>query len=244
MSDAGILQLTPIEGHRERRSYVSVKTARVPRTPRSPSTPTTPFAHPQGPAVRQGECVGVEQRDVQQVVVLPGVGVQPHLMEDEPRRHRTAVIVARQAVGLVAVVVSDNLVDALRTQVRASYPVVETGSEERRLVAHIVAATLKEQVQAPTEGLRTAAGINQTLHIMGDAKRVFSRERLIEERVPPRQIPGCHLRHRRVGDAWLVNLRVSPRHAVEPLPLFVARHDIAPHVIPLIVLAPQVTPVP
>ena len=78
---------------------------------------------------------------------------------------------------------------------------------------------------------------------MGDAQRIFLRGGLIEEGRPPRQVPRCHLRSRRIGNPGHEDLGVSPWHTVEPLPITVFRHDETFHAIIFIVGAPEVLPV-
>ena len=164
-------------------------------------------------------------------------------MECQPRRHRAAIVVAGQAIGGIAVVVVDNLVDAPRAQVGPANPVIIAGREERRLVAHVVAATLEEEVQTAAKSLLAATGLDEAGHIVGDAERVLCRQGLVEERVPPRQIPRRHLRHGCVGNQRVEDFGAAPRHAVHPAAFFVAGQDVAAHVIPLIIAAPEVSPV-
>ena len=88
------------------------------------------LGHSKAVAIRQAQRIAVEQRNVQQIIILPGIWIESHHVEGQPGGHGAAVIVARQPVGTVAVVVGDNLVDAQRAQVRTPEPMVEAGREE------------------------------------------------------------------------------------------------------------------
>ena len=106
---------------------------------------------------------------MQQIVVLTGIGIEAHLVEGEPRRHRPAVVIARQAIGLVVVAFIDNLPHTVGGQIGPSYPVIEARGEKRRLIAHVVTLALEKQIQPFSEGLRSATGLDESWHIVGDA---------------------------------------------------------------------------
>ena len=120
---------------------------------------------------------------------------------------------------------------------------IETRREERRFVAHVIALAVEEHIEPFAEGLCTAAGLNQSGYVVGDAQRVLCREGLVEEGAPPREIPGGDLRHRGIGNRRVEHLRTAPRYRVEPSAFGIAGHDIPLHVVPLIVAAPEVAPV-
>ena len=162
---------------------------------------------------------------------------------DKPTRHCSSVIIARQAVGLVTEVLVDNPRYPVTRQVWTSYEMVEPWCEEARFVGNVVMSFGKEGVETLAEGIGTTACIDETRHIVGYAKAVLCRQRLVEEGIPPRQIPRCDLCVGAVRDKRMLDFRLSPRHGVEPPSLCVTRHDEAFHALPLVVSAPQVAPV-
>ena len=62
-----------------------------------------------GLAVRELQRPLWNQGCVQQVIALSGIGVETKHVEGEPRRHRPTVIIAWQPVGLVGIVLRDDL---------------------------------------------------------------------------------------------------------------------------------------
>ena len=160
-------------------------------------------------------------------------------MKRQPRGHSTRIVVARQAVGLVGVVVTNNLMDALRAEIGTVYPVIEAGSEERRFVLHVVVAFLEEEVEALAELLLSSTGTDESRNVVRHRERILLTGGLIEECRPPRQIPRCHLRHRSVG---MEHFRMPPRHRIHPMPLGILRQDETAHPIPFVIAAPEVTP--
>ena len=128
--------------------------------------------------------------------------------------------------------------DALRTEVGSTYPMIEAGSEKRWFVLHVVIPFFKEKVKALPKGIIAPTGIYQPWHIVGDVEGVFLRGRLIEERGPPRQIPWGNLGDWRLGNLRMEHLGMPPWHTVEPLPIGILGHDKTLHTIPFIVLAP------
>ena len=95
MLDAGILQFPPVQRHPFEVRALALDDA------------------VQGLAIAERHRPLRYQWDVQQIVTLSRIGIEPQLVEGEPRRHRPAVIVARQAVGLIAVVLGNNLAHAI-----------------------------------------------------------------------------------------------------------------------------------
>ena len=123
-----------------------------------------------------------EHRQVEQVVVLSGIGIEAHHVEGEPRRHCSRIVIARQAVGHVGVVIIDNTMDAQRAQVGPSYPMIEAWREERGFIRHVVITLFKEQVEALAERLLTATCLDESRHVVGNAQRIFLRGGLVEKR--------------------------------------------------------------
>ena len=193
-------------------------------------------------AVRQAECVLRQQREVEQIVVGAGIGIEPHHVERQPRGHGPRVVVARQTVGTVGVVVTHNLMDALRAEVGSVNPVIEAGREKRRFVLHVVVAFLEEEVEALAELLLAPTGTDESRHVVRNGERIFLTGGLVEERGPPRQIPWCHLGDGGIGNRGMEHLGMAPRHTVEPTPLGILRQNKTAHAIPLVVLAPEVAP--
>ena len=195
------------------------------------------------PPIAQLQAVLGQYRCQQQVVRLTGIRIESHHMESQPRRHCSRVIVARQSIRPVAVRLVDDLVHPAGTQVGAPYPMIQTRSEERRFVLHIVMTLVEESVEPLTKGLCPAATLYQTLYIMRHTQRILCRQGLVEECRPPWQIPGCHFRNGGIGNLRMEHLRAAPRHTVHPLTTGRARHDETTHAPPFVVVAPQVFPV-
>ena len=193
--------------------------------------------------IGQVEGVAGHHRGTHDIEVLAGHGVETQHIEHEPRRHRSAVVVAGQSVGGVIVVVADDLVDTLHTPLGAVHPVVEVGCQKTRFVGHVIVVVGEEGVETLDERVLAAARRHQSRHIVGDAQAILGGEGFVEEGAPPGQVPRGYLRVGPVGNCGVVHLRLAPRHVVEPSSLRIARHDETAHPLPFVVAAPQVLPV-
>ena len=163
-----------------------------------------------------------------EVIVLPAVGVEGHHVERQPRGHGTRVVPSRYAVRAMAEVAVYDGSRAVRAAVGSSYPVVEVGREEGRLVVDVVVAMVEERVQAPLKGFRPATHRNESRHVVGHAERVFPRAAFVEERVPPRRVPRTFRGRGRIDVLRLADAAVTIYEAVQPVAFGVARQDEAP----------------
>ena len=78
---------------------------------------------------------------------------------------------------------------------------------------------------------------------MRNTQTILCRQSFVEESVPPWQIPWRHLSVWFVRNIWMINLRFTPRHRVEPTPFSIAWHYKTTHSLPFIVRTPKVAPV-
>ena len=194
-------------------------------------------------AIGQLERVFREQGQVQQIVIGASIGIETHHVEGQPRGHGTRVVITRQAIGAVAVVVDYDLMHALGTQVRATYPMVKARRKERRFVLHIVVTLFEEEIEALAELLLTPTGTDKSWYVVWNRERILFAGGFVEERRPPRQIPWSDFRDWRIGNRRMENLRMSPRHRVHPTPVGAFRKNKSLHAIPFVVSTPKVAPV-
>ena len=104
-------------------------------------------------------------------------------------------------------------------------------------------SVLEECIQASDKHFLTTAEFYELWNIMRHGQAVFGRQGLVEERIPPWQVPWRHFCVRPVGYLWGEDFRFSPPHRVKPVARCVLGHDESTHALPFIILAPEVLPV-
>jgi len=101
---------------------------------------------------------------------------------------------------------------------------------------------VEKSIQPTAEGGVTTTELDERRHVVRHTQRVFRRQSLVEEGVPPRDVPWCHLRVGTISDLRAEDLRVPPLHRVKPPATGIPWHDESFHAAPFIVLAPKVLP--
>ena len=155
-----------------------------------------------------------KERGMEQVLIGACVRIETHIMEGKPGRHSARIIVAWQTTRRIVEVLTDDLTDTLSCQVGTSYPMVETGRKERRLVVDVVEPFIEEGVEALAEQFGTSALLNEAGNVVGNAERIFPRGGFVHECSPPWGVPWTLGRDGCIEECGTLLLGVAKRHFI------------------------------
>ena len=109
------------------------------------------------------------------------VGIDSHHREDEPGRHRAAVVVAGNAVGLVGVMSTDQVADDLLCAPLFAWEIVEEiGVGDVWLVGRVVEPLVEHHLQLLDELLPPAHQACQSGYVVGYIEGIVPRRTLVE----------------------------------------------------------------
>ena len=101
---------------------------------------------------------------------------------------------------------------------------------------------VEKSIQPTSEGGVTTTELDERRHVVRHTQRVFRRQSLVEEGVPPRDVPRRYFGVGSISDLRAEHLRVPPLHRVKPPATVIPWQDESFHATPFIVLAPKVLP--